>query len=286
MSHESWPLLHHELDDFTEPWRTPSAETVLLHPGLGGNSRLYRGWVPLLGDRFRVLRIDPRGHGSSPRPAGYVWSLDNFANDVITLLDHLEIDHVHWVGASGGGIIGQHVTLSFPHRVQTLSLLATTANFRGPAGDYDEWLAPLDQGDTAAFLWRDAERRFGLDDEARTAWIIQELCRTPASYAAELHRWVRTVDLTDRIDAIACPTLVVTGGLDTLTSLDEAHTLAERIPNAQLEIVPNRPHNVAYTHPQLIAPIVRRFLLAHTDAMPAAPDECHAPAHQEVRPST
>ncbi|HEX3723364.1 MAG TPA: alpha/beta hydrolase [Nitrolancea sp.] len=255
-----WPLLHHVLDDFTEPWRDPPAEVVLLHPGLGGNGRLFRAWVPLLADRFRVLRVDARGQGFSPRPAGYVYSAETWLSDVLDVLDHLAIERVHWVGSSGGGIMGQYAAINAPERLISLSLIATTAYLQGPAGGFDAWLEPLERGDQVGFISRDTERRFGLDNPARTAWIIKELCRTPAATSAELHRWVHTVDLRQQIGRIACPTLVVTGEHDTLTGLDEARYMAEMIPNARLDIVHDQPHNVGYTHPHLIAGIVRAFL--------------------------
>lgn len=260
MTDSGRPLLHHQLDDFTEPWREPDADVVLLHPGLGGNVRLYRPWVPLLADRYRVLRVTARGHAGSPRPPGYQWSLDSFLADVIELLDHLQLDRVHWVGASGGGIIGQYAALTQPDRIASLTLVATTARFRGPLENYDEWLAPLDRGDVAGFFAGDLQRRFGTDDPARTAWIINELERTSGPILAELHRWVHGVDLTDRLPEIVCPTLVVTGEQDTLTDLDDANLLARRIPDARLEVLPDRPHNIAYTHPHEVARLVRSFL--------------------------
>ena len=260
VSSSSLPLLHHVLDDFTEPWRDPPVEVVLLHPGLGGNGRLFRAWVPLLADRFRVLRVDARGQGFSPRPEGYSFSAANWLSDVVAVLDHYGIERVHWVGSSGGGIMGQYAAINAPERIFSLSLIATTAYLQGPVGGFDAWLEPLERGDQAEFIGRDIERRFGLDNPTRTAWIIQELCRTPAATSAELHRWVHTVDLRDQISRIGCPALVVTGEHDTLTGLDEARFMAEQIPRARLEIVHNQPHNVGYTHPHLIAGLVREFL--------------------------
>lgn len=254
------PLIRFELDDFTDVWSRPAAPVVLLHPGLGGNDRLYRAWVPVLADQYRVLRVTARGQGGTPRPEGYEWSLDGFVQDAIDVLDHLDVERVHWVGASGGGIMGQCAALTQPSRIASLSLIATTARFRGPAGNYDEWLAPLDQGDHRVFLERDTERRFGTDNPARTKWIINELCRTPASVSAEMHRWVRGVDLVEQLPNIACPALIVTGEKDTLTDVGDANILADRIPESQVEILPGYPHNIAYTHPREVATIVRGFI--------------------------
>jgi pimeloyl-ACP methyl ester carboxylesterase len=256
----SLPLIHHILDDFTEPWSDQPAPVVVLHPGLAGNGRLYRQWTPVLADRYRVLRVDARGQGMSPRPPGYEWSLDGFVADVVAVLDHYEIERVHWVGASGGGIIGQHAAASLPERIESLTLLATTPRFRSPTANVDDWLAPLDRGDAGKFFRQDLERRFGLEHPARADWIISEILRTPVETIADLHRWVVTVDVTDELSRISCPTLIVTGQRDTLTDLSDAALMQREIPDARLRVIEGHPHNVGYTHPRLVAAIVRRFL--------------------------
>lgn len=255
-----WPLLHHQLDDFTEPWREQPAPVVLLHPGLAGNGELYRSWVPILTDEYRVLRIDARGQGRSPRPEGYVWSLAAFVEDVVALLDDLQIERVHWVGASGGGIIGQHAAATLTGRIESLVLLATTPRFRSPTDDVNDWLQPLYRGDVAGFFRQDTARRFGLDNQARTNWIIDEIARTPAQTIAELHQWVVGVDLIDNLARITCPTLIITGEQDTLTDLSDAALMQQHIPDSRLDVIEGHPHNVGYTHPHLVASIVRQFL--------------------------
>ena len=260
MDDPTLPLIEHVLDDFTLPWRSDPSPVVLLHPGLGGNTRLYRPWVPCLSDRYRVLRVTARGQGGTSRPPWREPSLDGYAQDVVDLLDGLGVSAVHWVGASGGGILGQHVAITHPERMASLSLIATTAQFRSPTENFDEWLEPLDQDDQREFLERDTVRRFGTDDPERTRWIIDELCRTSAAESALLHRWIRTVDLVNEISSIQCPTLIVTGEADTLTSTGDAQIMNDRIPDSRIVILPGRPHNIAYTHPWEVASAVRTFL--------------------------
>jgi 3-oxoadipate enol-lactonase len=255
-----WPLLHHVLDDFTEPWSPVPAPAILVHHGLAGNGGLFQVWVPSLADRYRVLRVDARGQGQSPLPAGYQFSLDGFVSDAMAVLDHHGIERAHWVGTSGGGIIGQAAAIAAPERIASVSLIATTARFRAPAIGVEAWLAPLDRGDTARFFTQDIETRFGLNHPERTEWIINEIRRTPPETIAALHRWVVGVDLREEIASIQCPALIVTGEHDTLTDASDAHVMAERIPNARVHIVTGHPHNVGYTHPALVAGIVRRFI--------------------------
>lgn len=256
----NWPLLHHVLDDFTEPWRAEPAPAILFHHGLAGNGNLFRAWVPSFADRYRVLRIDARGQGQTPLPRGYELSLDSFVADALDVMNHHGIERAHWIGTSGGGIIGQHAAASEPDRIASVSLIATTARFRAPAMGVERWLAPLDRGDTDQFFRQDIETRFGLDHPERTDWIISEIKRTPPETIAALHRWVVGVDLREEIGRIQCPALIVTGEHDTLTDASDAGVMADRIPNARVHIIDGHPHNVGYTHPTLVAGIVRRFI--------------------------
>ncbi|HUG15429.1 MAG TPA: alpha/beta fold hydrolase [Thermomicrobiales bacterium] len=257
---QDWPLLYHVLDDFSEPWRAEPAPAVLLHHGLAGNGNLFRAWVPSFANRYRVLRIDARGQGRSPLPDGYAFSLDGFVNDTLAVMDHLSIQRAHWIGTSGGGIIGQHAAVVAPARFASLTLVATTARFRGPAIGVDQWLAPLDRGDTDEFFRQDIVTRFGLEAPERADWIINEIQRTPPETIAALHRWVVGVDLSEAIRAITCPALIVTGEHDTLMDMSDAQLLADRIPNARIHVVEGHPHNVGYTHPALVGGVVRRFI--------------------------
>ena len=86
-----------------------------------------------------------RAQGMSALPDGYEWSIDEFVSDVLAVLDHYGIERAHWVGASGGGIIGQHAAASAPDRLASLTLLATTPRFRSPTANVDDKPAPLDR---------------------------------------------------------------------------------------------------------------------------------------------
>src|SRR5262249_30042976 len=56
-------VLAYYVDDFTNPW-TPAPTVLLLHAAMG-SARRYFGWVPTLARRYRVVRLDLRGHGAS-----------------------------------------------------------------------------------------------------------------------------------------------------------------------------------------------------------------------------
>ena len=67
--------MHYEVDDYTDPWRTPA--TVLMLHGNAESGAAWYGWVPHLAPWYRVVRPDMRGFGAStPMPRDFPWTLD------------------------------------------------------------------------------------------------------------------------------------------------------------------------------------------------------------------
>ena len=105
--------LFYTIDDFTDPWTQP--ETVVLHHGMAKNHKLWYAWVPILAQHYRVVRFDMRGMGQSSVPEpGYPWSLENFAKDLLGLLDQLELPRVHLIGETVGGSIAMRFATLAP----------------------------------------------------------------------------------------------------------------------------------------------------------------------------
>ena len=91
--------LAYYVDDFTNPW--VKAPTVLLLHAAMGSARRYFGWVPHLARRYRLVRLDLRGHGASEvPPADRELTLDRLVQDVGELLDHIGLESTHVVGNS------------------------------------------------------------------------------------------------------------------------------------------------------------------------------------------
>ena len=97
--------LHCAVDDYLWPWQTPTP--VLMLHGFARNARFWKRWVPTIADTRRVYRPDLLGCGESdPPPAGYRFTPETIAAQIIAMLDALSMPRVHWVGESSGGIVG------------------------------------------------------------------------------------------------------------------------------------------------------------------------------------
>ena len=123
--------LFYTVDDFTDPWTSP--ETVVLHHGMAKNHKLWYAWVPILARHYRVIRFDMRGMGQSQVPEpGYPWSVDNFAQDLLGLVDRLELERFHLIGETVGGSIAMRFATQHQNRLLSLTACTSPTSFNDP----------------------------------------------------------------------------------------------------------------------------------------------------------
>lgn len=209
--------LHYELDNYTNPWTKP--QTFFLQHGFCRNSRFWYKWVPLLAGQFQILRPDLRGLGrSSMPPELYQPSSETFTADFISLLDHLNIDQVVYVGEALGGILGLIFASAHPERIRALVLTSTP--LRVPQ---KEWMKkfPLREGSWEAALAKGVDNwsrqtigqriDLNLAPPQLVEWWIGEMGKTITENAVKLNRYVASLDLTPHLSQIKVPTLILVG---------------------------------------------------------------------------
>lgn len=91
---------------------------ILLH-GNGEDRSIFKAQVPALAAQFRVIAVDTRGHGQSPR-GNAAFTLKQFAKDLLHLMDELAIEQADILGFSDGGNIALLFALRWPKRVRRL----------------------------------------------------------------------------------------------------------------------------------------------------------------------
>jgi 3-oxoadipate enol-lactonase len=113
-------------DWFGAPWRKPEA-AVLIH-GNDESSIVWFGWVPRMGQEFRLIRPDLPGFGRSKVPAGFEWSLPSLATFVAHVLDEAGVESAHIIGAKTGGAIAMQFAADYPSRTRTLAVASGPAS--------------------------------------------------------------------------------------------------------------------------------------------------------------
>jgi len=250
--------MHYEDDDFTDPWR--EAETVILHHGIAKNGRLWYAWVPLLAREYRVIRLDARGFGESSVPApGYRWSLEGFAEDVLHLMDHLNIEKAHFVGESGGGTIGLVFAHRYPQRLSTVTASGSPYKFRGDP-QFGKWHDEVKNLGVEAWV----RSLFDMGDQAHTEWYVQQMTKTPRHVILETLTAFSEVDLTERLRQITTPVLIMEGAGDAVR-LERRTRMAELFPNGRLGVVQGSGGRAHHAAPAQSVAVWRDFVKAVTD---------------------
>ena len=154
---------HYHLDDFSDPWRDDAP--ITLHHAAGGNLHRWRPWAPTLARHRPVVRFDMRGHAGTRKSLGDPFELADLAGDITRVLDALEIDRTHLVGASAGGIVSLRFAHDYPDRLLSLTLVASTPKLAQMGANMDAapWRGILEEQGTRAWLLADTDKRFGPD---------------------------------------------------------------------------------------------------------------------------
>ena len=243
-------------------------EPLALVHGLAYDRNGWGRFPDLLAQRFRVVLIDNRGVGESDAPEG-PYAVTQMAADVVAVLDDAGIERTNLFGVSLGGFIAQELALTYPERLAKLVLASTAPG--GPKAH------PMPAAGLEAFgkyptMEREAGLRLmvenslgehgvrdvpGLADEI----FAYRLERAPSLAAWQAQAYAgATFDSYDRIGSIQAPTLVVQGGADNVVDPRNAELLAELIPNARVEIVPERGHLLVWEDSERVAELVTEFL--------------------------
>jgi 3-oxoadipate enol-lactonase len=216
------------------------APVLVLAGSLGSTLEMWRPQVASLAERFRVVRIDHRGHGRSPVPPG-PYRIADLAEDVLALLDRLGLERVAWCGLSLGGMVGMHLGSEAPQRVASLTLCCTTSNFPDTTV-WKERIAAVSSGGTASLAEGIVSRWFTPDWAAANPDAVAEaaawVAGTPDDGYVASCQALQVWDHRDRLGVITAPTLVIAGAADPSTPVEpHARTIAEGIPGARLEVL-------------------------------------------------
>ncbi|WP_242098606.1 3-oxoadipate enol-lactonase [Sphingomonas sp. CROZ-RG-20F-R02-07] len=213
-----------------------AAPPLVLLNSIGTDMALWADCLPALARRFRVLRLDTRGHGASDAPAGD-YDLPMLAADVIAVMDAAGIARAAVAGVSLGGMIAMQMALDHPDRVAALALVCTSATM--DAGAWQQRIATVRRDGTAAIA-----------DLAMGRFLSPGFTATHPEVAAALRRGliamaddgyagagaaIRDMALIDRLPGLALPVLLVVGDRDTSTPFaGHGEHIAAAIPHTRV----------------------------------------------------
>ena len=236
---------------------------VLLHP-VGLDLTFFDSLTAELSSRYQVLRVDLRGHGRTPRAQDDPEPrLEDFADDVHALLQHLNYAPAVVIGFSFGGMVAQELALHHPKDVSALVASACGSTFteemrkvlreRGTAAERDGMASLLDvtieRWFTAAF------RERGEDAPARQRLLADDIESWKQTWNA-----IAGLRTASRLHEIHIPTLCLAAEKDLSTPPSVVEAVAKAIPGARFEVVPDMPHMLFIEAPKAVATAIAEFL--------------------------
>lgn len=230
------------------------------------NRTTWEPQVAGLAGHYRIITIDLRGHGESDAPM-WRYTLDQFAEDVKGLLDHLAIAHATFVGLSMGGYILFALHRKYPTLIRALVLADTRAT------------ADVPEAKAARFSMAQVAHRRGA---SAIADLMMPKLLGPASltHRKDLQEQLRTViagnqvsgmigslmameerpDSTPLLATLTMPTLVIVGEHDAASPPDEVEEMSRHVPGATFVMIPGAGHLSNVENPETFNAAIRTFL--------------------------
>src|SRR5208283_4342007 len=248
-------------------------EPLLLIMGFGMSGA---GWIPSLPffNGFKCIYFDNRGTGLSDKPEG-IYTVEGMADDASNLIRALGIEKAKVFGVSMGGMIAQELTLRHPDQVAKVVLGCTMAG--GPTAKMAAPEVAMKLVEGTKLMATNPEQ--GLDtimpllypeEFAKAHPEIKQLMLagmrmmppTPSDAVDRTIAGIMTFNASDRLDQIKCPVLIVHGDQDLLIPPENAHLIKNRIPQAEVFMIPNAGHAFQAADPIGIHQRIAQFLKA------------------------
>jgi 3-oxoadipate enol-lactonase len=244
------------------------APVVVLGNSLGTTREVWEPQVAALGERFRLLRFEHRGHGGSPAPPG-PYTIAELGADVLALLDGLGLQAVSYCGISLGGMIGMWLAAHAPERIGALGLCCTSA-YLPPAGFWAGRAEQARAGGMASLSEQVVARWFTPAFRARDPAAVAGFVTTlegvdPEGYAGCCEA-IAALDLRSSLGRISAPAMVIAGAEDPATPPWHGAQIASAVRGARLRVIRGGSHLANVSQPGEVTAI----LLAHLTGPPEA----------------
>lgn len=215
---------------------------LVMLPGLGDGLRSVKGTALPMAFAYRAFAKDFTVYAFSrknPLPEGY--TTKEMAADQAQVMELLGISKADVLGVSMGGMIAQHLAISYPERVSRLILTVTSARANPILeASIEEWVSCAKRGDHTAFMDSNVRRIYTEDYYRKNRWLVPIMGRLtkPKTYDRFFIQAEACLkhNAFDNLHQIQAPTLVIGGEKDNTLGGDASREIAAAIPGAQLRM--------------------------------------------------
>lgn len=265
------------------------APIVFVHGGPGSTHNYFEVLDELAVEGRQLVMYDQIGCGLSyvaNEPT--LWTAENWVNELIALRDHLDLDEMHLLGQSWGGMLAiQYMCDHFPKGIKSLILSSTLSSSKLWGEEQHRLIRYLPKEYQDAIEEAEASQQFSghLYEQANTAFMSRHAGDVPTSLSPEpLSRakkvgkesyevaWgpneftpigqLKTFDYTNQLQRIDVPTLITSGSDDLCTPL-VAKTMYDRIPQATWQLFSKSRHMPFVDETSLYLEVLSSWLTSH-----------------------
>lgn len=240
-----------------------SGPALVLLPGPTDSWRSYDAVLEVIPRWIRTIAVSQRGHGDSDKPRrGY--RVQDFASDVVPLLDALDVERAVLAGHSGSCLVVRRVAIDRPERVLGLVLEASPTTLRGHPGliafvtsVVSTLRDPIDPDFARSFVVDTSSGDIAPEVVDRLAG---ELLKVPAHVWQESFAALLEYDDLDELGRITVPTMLIWGDGDELVGRHMQELLAERLLGADLRVYSGIGHTPRWEDGSRFASDVTAFI--------------------------
>ncbi len=244
-----------------------NSEPVIMIMGLSASHKIWHSKLVegIVDGGYRVVLVDNRDVGESTKikKRGRLWlawqllkyriglkvkspySLKDMAKDSIAILDKLQIEQAHIIGASMGGMIAQTVAYDFPERTQSLvSIMSTTwaPHLPPPGQEQEQGISDMNES------------------SAEEAENLEKIGFYPSALPNQVTAILGAGDRTRQVETIDAPTLVLHGADDQLLSVEHGEHTAEVISGSQFKVYKDMGHSLPdHVIPEMVGDILEHL---------------------------
>jgi pimeloyl-ACP methyl ester carboxylesterase len=243
---------------------------LILVPGLRGDSISFGNIIPRIKHYCQLVSIDNRGAGRTVINENQ-FTTDEMADDIVSLLDHLNVEKANFLGHSMGGFIVQKLALAHPKRVNKI-ILSCTAPYLTDRSKvllckfYDEIISNQ-------ITHREFNKRilkfFNAPLISENAFMLDAMLdfMDKYPYRQSIQYFKKQVDAcinhhitSDELQNISAQSLVIAGDLDTVVGIDDVTQLVRGINNSALKVIDGVGHLPYLEDSKKFVDIVTTFL--------------------------
>lgn len=228
---------------------------IFIHGWLDDHS-VWDSQVKRFSPKHSIITYDHRGHGDSDKPR-HDYSVQTLANDLHSLMQHLNLEKATLVGHSMGGFTAMTFTLTHAEKVSSLVLVCTTArmSFMTRCARFISFFVPHRMQGRMSIRFK-----YQRTSQEIVENVLRMAKNIPKYAAAESYRDITKYDIRNRVCEIKVPTLIVTGEKDRGTPVSMSQYLHNQIEGSRLHVIPDCAHMPMIEKPDELNQTLEDFL--------------------------